>query len=106
MFKYAALIFLLTAGLLTAAATYGANASDNPLACTQWEGAKKLLNNQYGEVAVAAGVAKSGGLTVLFLNSITQTYTIVSRSAEGVTCILDEGQNFTPVQHKPNGIEG
>ena len=81
--------------------------ANDTLSCAPWPRAVKMLAGTYGEIAVGAGVTKSEEATILFLNPVTRTYTVISRSKDGeVACIIAAGKNFLPMQHPTRGIEG
>ena len=81
--------------------------ANDMLSCAPWPSAVKMLAGQYGEVAVGAGVTKTEEATILFLNPMTRTYTVISRSKNGeVACIIAAGTSFMPMQHITKGIEG
>jgi hypothetical protein len=63
-----------------------------------------LLDN-YGERVTATGLDINGTLMTMWANTATGTWTLTATNAQGVTCLLAEGQAYE-AGDDPQGVDG
>jgi len=76
---------------LICAATVAASAQQPP--CGPTGTVEKRIHDQYGETIVGAGVV-AGGILFTLANPDTQTFTILLRRPDGMTCVLMGGTGY------------
>lgn len=102
----------LLANFLTAAASLGLMAgaaiSQQLVSppCLAFPAVVETLHEQYQEEPIAAGLVYQGAVVVLFAAPAGETWTLVVRNADGKTCFLASGQDWTGRAPSPAGKEG
>ncbi len=64
-----------------------------PLACGQRADIEKILKEQYGERAMAHGLAHTGAVAEIF-TSPKGTWTIIATSPSGMACMIGSGESW------------
>jgi hypothetical protein len=62
-------------------------------ACGQRADVEKMLKEQYGERAMAHGLAHSGAVAEIF-TSPKGTWTIIATSPNGISCMIGSGESW------------
>jgi hypothetical protein len=76
---------------LICAAAVAASAQQPP--CGPTGSVEKRIHDQFGETIVGAGVV-AGGILFILANPQTQTFTILLRRPDGMTCVLMGGTGY------------
>lgn len=63
---------------------------------------EKRIHDQFGETVVGAGMAP-GGVIFITSNPVTQTYTILLRRPDGMTCVLMGGTGYAAADAEKPG---
>jgi hypothetical protein len=79
------------AAFLLCLAPVAASAQQAP--CGPTGAVEKRIHDQYGETIVGAGVV-AGGILFTLANPQTQTFTILLRRPDGMTCVLMGGTGY------------
>lgn len=82
--------YLATAALVASCAPAYAQTE-----CAATQDVYDIMKGMYGEERHARGLSDRGFLTEIWGNEETGTWTIIATSPEGISCVLDQGQNFT-----------
>ena len=64
-----------------------------PLACGKRADVEKMLKEQYGERAMAHGLAHTGAVAEIF-TSPKGTWTIIATSPNGMSCMIGSGKSW------------
>jgi len=64
-----------------------------PLACGKRADIEKMLKEQYGERAMAHGLAHTGAVAEIFA-SPKGTWTIIATSPNGTSCMIGSGESW------------
>jgi hypothetical protein len=64
-----------------------------PLVCGKRADVEKMLKEQFGERAMAHGLAHSGAVAEIF-TSRKGTWTIVATSPNGMSCLIGSGESW------------
>jgi hypothetical protein len=64
-----------------------------PLACGKRADIEKMLKEQYGERAMAHGLAHTGAVAEIF-TSPKGTWTIIATSPNGTSCMIGSGESW------------
>lgn len=88
---------MLSALLVAAAATAPCT--------TDYQSLKQELAQKYQEAPVSAGLQSNGSLLQIFASTETGTWTALSTTPQGVTCILSSGKNWEGWPGTPAGPE-
>jgi len=75
---------------------------DAPAICTARDGLLTQLEEKYGEVPVAIGVA-NGALIELLTAKDGITWTIILTSPKGMSCLIASGEGWRPLAPAPTG---
>ena len=97
--SFRAAAFLAFALLAAGALPLGsgpASAQGAPSICTARDGLLGQLEQKYGEVPVAIGVA-DGRLVELLTAKDGMTWTIILTSPKGVSCLIASGEGWRPL---------
>ncbi len=86
---------LLAAGVLPLGSD-PALGQDAPAICRARDGLLTQLEQKYGEVPVAIGVA-DGALVELLSTQDGMTWTIILTSPKGVSCLIASGEGWRPL---------
>ena len=88
--------FLFAAAVLVAAQPVDAQGVQPParLPCHDYEKMAKHLGMKYDEKPVAFGMQSNGNLLQVFASKDTGTWTILSVSPKGTSCILAAGKTW------------
>lgn len=93
-------VVCVTLGLLAASVLpLGSNPAfgqDAPAICRARDGLLTQLEQKYGEVPVAIGVA-GGALVELLSTEDGMTWTIILTSPQGVSCLIASGEGWRPL---------
>ncbi len=73
-----------------------------PAICTARDGLLTQLEEKYGEVPVAIGVA-NGALIELLTTKDGITWTIILTSPKGMSCLIASGEGWQPLAPAPTG---
>jgi hypothetical protein len=65
---------------------------------------EKRIHDQYGETIVGAGVV-AGGILFTLANPDTQTFTILLRRPDGMTCVLMGGTGYASQDPIKPGVD-
>lgn len=84
---------LFLAGLGTIA-LFASPAFARQLPCGETDNLAKLLDQSYGEVPVSTGLQGNGQLLQIFASPDTGTWTAVTTTPEGVSCVVATGQRW------------
>lgn len=84
---------LFLAGL-GAIALFASPASGHELPCGQTAHLARLLDQSYGEVPVSAGLQGNGQLLQIFASPTTGTWTAVTTTPRGLSCVIATGQRW------------
>lgn len=90
--------------LLFAAAFLGLPAQAQQPRCGPTEALKRVLEDQFGEVSIWSGIVERDGVlgvTEIYANSDTGTWTIVTSSANGRSCVGLYGEGSTLLNITP-----
>ena len=79
-----------------------ASAQGAPAICTARDGLLTQLEETYGEVPVAIGVA-DGALIELLTAEDGMTWTIILTSPQGMSCLSASGEGWRPLAPAPTG---
>jgi hypothetical protein len=96
---------LLATGVLPlgpAPAQAQVQAQGAPAACGARDGLLSHLENKYGEVPVAIGVA-GGALIELLTTKDGLTWTLILTSPQGISCLIASGEGWRPLAPAPSG---
>lgn len=66
--------------------------------CAETQDVYDIISNRYGEDRYTRGLSDRGYITEVWGNEQTGSWTIIATSADGVSCILDQGKGFSRVQ--------
>ena len=103
--SFRAAAFLAFALLAVGALPLGsepASAQGAPAICTARDGLLSQLEQKYGEVPVAIGVA-DGALIELLTTKDGTTWTIILTSPQGRSCLIASGEGWRPLAPAPTG---
>ncbi len=70
-----------------------APAAERP--CTQTDRLSELLDRSYGEMPVSTGLQQNGLLLRIYASPTTRTWTAVTTTPQGVSCVLATGQRWS-----------
>jgi len=70
-----------------------------PMMCNDTPVVENYIHNRYGEIELAYGLnynqmGAQSMLTVLYINQVSGTFSIVEHSPAGLSCILGQGVTF------------
>ncbi len=77
-------------------------AQGTPALCRARDGLLTQLEQKYGEVPVAIGVA-DGALIELLTAKDSMTWTIILTSPKGMSCLVASGEGWQPLAPAPTG---
>ena len=92
---------LILAGLAVAGLSAGAAAGE-PSACGDARAVERLLHGSYGEFKISAGLQQNGELLQIFASPDTGSWTAVTTSPQGVSCVLATGRRWVDAPGKAN----
>ena len=69
-----------------------APAAERP--CAQTDRLSELLDRSYGEMPVSTGLQRNGQLLQIYASSTTRSWTAVTTTPQGVSCVLATGQRW------------
>jgi hypothetical protein len=84
----------LILGALVATATPPDPARAGGSACATAEALTALLDRSYGELPISNGLQKNGQLLQIYASPTTGTWTAVTTTPTGVSCVLATGRNW------------
>ena len=64
---------------------------------------EKSLTKQYGEVPVVASITGQGFPMLIFANPKTGTFSVTVRRPGKITCIVQAGKDWTPIEQTKEG---
>lgn len=97
---------MLTRALALALLLAAPAAADEPapqVACAAREKVVATLAREFDERVVAGGVTDGGGLIVEIFASATGTWTAVTTSPDGRSCLVQSGRGWRVVAPQPQG---
>ena len=71
--------------------------------CASSQDVYDIMSGNYGESRQSAALSDRGYLVEVWANTETGTWTIIATSAEGVSCVVDQGAGFEIVEADPAG---
>ena len=96
---------LVALGLLTAAGVAHAAPPPATLPCHDSHAVTAYLESKYQETPVAMALQSTGALFTIFATKDGSTWTAVTTTPQGTSCILSAGKNWLTVTPKPTGPE-
>ncbi|HEX6010856.1 MAG TPA: hypothetical protein VFY87_03435 [Geminicoccaceae bacterium] len=69
-----------------------APAAERP--CAQTDRLSELLDRGYGEMPMSTGLQQNGQLLQIYASPTTRTWTAVTTTPQGVSCVLATGQRW------------
>jgi hypothetical protein len=69
-----------------------APAAERP--CAQTDRLSELLDRSYGEMPVSTGLQRNGQLLQIYASPTTRSWTAVTTTPQGVSCVLATGQRW------------
>lgn len=88
--------FLTTAALLVATCA-PAHAQVN---CATTGDVYSIMIDRYGEERIALGLSDKGYIVEFWGNDETQSWTVIMTRADGISCIVDQGNQFIRSERK------
>jgi hypothetical protein len=85
---------LIQGGLALAAMASGLVHAAGPAACATADTLTGLLDRGYGERPISNGLQKNGQLLQIYASPTTGTWTAVTTTPTGVSCVLATGRSW------------
>jgi hypothetical protein len=85
---------LLAFSLAVPAVRAEAPAAARPLPCSDYTAVKEQLAVRYEEAPISVGLQSNGNVLQIFTSQRTGTWTVVSTTPAGVSCILAVGKSW------------
>ena len=76
-----------------------------PVSCGKTADIEKFLRSDYKETPAYVGVSQGGSPVLIFTNPEKQTFTVVMRKPNGVSCMMVAGINWTEVEQPKKGTD-
>lgn len=96
-----AAVLLVTAAALVLRVESAAS-QEQPEMCQDARTMSEALAARFGESPIAIGIAASGNLMQLYASK-TGTWSIVSTTPQGLSCIIGTGNHFSQIPPAPTG---
>jgi hypothetical protein len=85
---------LLAFSLAAPAARAEAPTPVRPLPCSDYKAVREQLAKRYEEAPISTGLQSNGNVLQVFTSERTGTWTVVSTTPAGVSCILAVGRSW------------
>ena len=72
-------------------------------ACNKADVVTKQLSNKDSERPIAVGIQANGQLLQIFASPATGSWTVVTTTATGISCLIASGQSWQALKITPDG---